>query len=83
MMVKFTEVRKGVWESDRQAYTAAALNHNREPIGIKEAAWTIQEGTKKDATVYRVYRGTLVGYRFEKTFKTLDKAIKFVNDMYK
>lgn len=82
-MVAFTEVRNGIWESDKQAYTAAMLNRNGEPIGIKEAAWEIQEGTKKDATVYRVYRGGLGGYRFVKTFKTLDKAVKFVNEFYK
>lgn len=58
------------------------ISHN-EPAGGREAAWVIKEGTKKDTTVYRVYRGALGGYLYQKTFKTLDKAIKFVNDMYK
>lgn len=76
----FTETSKGIWESDKQAYTAAMLNEKREPIGIKEAAYKIIEGDKKGTTVYRVYEAHLGGYYFIKSFKDLNKAIKFANN---
>ena len=78
--MKFTETRKGIWESDNQAYTAAMLNANREPIGIKEAAYEIREGEKNGQMVYRLYEAHLGGYRFVKTFKTVELAIKFANN---
>ena len=75
----FTETRTGVWESDKQAYTAAMLTSERQPVGIKEAQYKIVEGDKKGTTVYRLYEAHLGGYRFTKSFKALDKAIKFAN----
>ena len=76
----FTKTSVGTWESDKQAYTAAMLNSDREPVGITEAAYKIVEGlNKKGVTVYRLYEAHLGGYRFIKSFKTLDKAIKFAN----
>lgn len=74
----FTETFKGIFESDKQAYTAAMLNSDRQPVGIKEAAYRIVEGDKKGVTVYRLYEAHLGGYFFVKSFKDLDKAIKFV-----
>ena len=78
-MMTFTETTKGIWESDKQAYTAAMLNADRQPVGITEAMYKIKEGDKKGTTVYRLYEAHLGGYRFIKSFKTLDKAIKFAN----
>ena len=77
--MKFTETSKGIWESDQQAYTAAMLNADRQPVGIKEAAYRITEGDKNGGTVYRVYEAHLGGYRFVKSFKTLTKAINYIN----
>lgn len=77
--MKFTETSKGIWESDQQAYTAAMLNADRQPVGIKEAAYRIVEGDKNGSTVYRVYEAHLGGYRFVKSFKTLTKAINYIN----
>ena len=77
--MKFTETSKGIWESDQQAYTAAMLNADRQPVGIKEAAYRIVEGDKNGNTVYRVYEAHLGGYRFVKSFKTLTKAINYIN----
>ena len=77
--MKFTETLKGIWESDKQAYTAAMLNSDREPVGMTEAAYKIIEGDKKGITVYRLYEAHLGGYHFTKSFKALDKAIKFAN----
>lgn len=76
----FTKTNKWVWESDKQAYTAAMLNSKREPIGLREAAYRIIEGDKNGTAVYRLYEAHLGGYRFIKTFKSLDKAIKFANE---
>lgn len=73
----FTETFKGTFESDKQAYTAAMLNSDREPVGITEAAYKIVEGDKKGVTVYRLYEAHLGRYFFVKSFKDMDKAIKF------
>ena len=74
----FTETFKGTFESDKQAYTAAMLNSDREPVGITEAAYKIVEGLNKNGvTVYRLYEAHLGGYLFVKSFKDMDKAIKF------
>lgn len=75
----FTETSKGIWESTEQAYTAAMLNCDRQPIGIKESAARIVEADKNGKVVYRLYVAHLGGYRFEKSFKTLDKAINYMN----
>lgn len=77
--MNFTETSKGIWESNEQAYTAAMLNHDGQPVGIKEAAARIVEGDKNGKTVYRLYVAHLGGYRFEKSFKTLAKAINYMN----
>jgi hypothetical protein len=80
-MMTFTETRKGIWESDKQAYTAAMINRDGKLLGDKEAAYKIEEGEKKGATVYRVYEAHLGGYHFIKTLKTLEAAIKYVNSI--
>lgn len=77
--MEFTETFKGTWESNKQAYTAAMLTSDRKPMGIKEAQYKIVEGDKKGTTVYRLYEAHLGGYQFVKSFKSLDKAIKFAN----
>ena len=73
----FIETFKGTFESDKKAYTAAMLNSDRQPVGIKEAAYKIVEGDKKGITVYRLYEAHLGGYFFVKSFKDMDKAVKF------
>lgn len=77
--MKFTETCKGVWESDKQAYYAVAFNSKREPVGEKTAKYEIREGDKKGTTVYRLYETGLAKHHFIKSFKDLDKAIKFAN----
>lgn len=76
-----------VWTSKKQSITAVAgvRDDNGYQTGeiLTDSAPTfkIEEGEKKGATVYRLYTAGLDGYRYTKTFKSLDKAIKFAENL--
>jgi hypothetical protein len=76
-----------IWTSERQNIVAVAgiRDDNGFQTGevLKETApaLKIEEAeNKKGATVYRLYEAHIGGYRFVKSFKSLDKAIKFAEE---
>lgn len=82
--MKFTETRKGHWESDRMGISAAIIirNENGEATGLVHDSvpmYEIEEGEYKGQTAYRLYKAHLGGHSFVKRFKTLEQAIKFVD----
>lgn len=83
--MKFTETRRGHWESDKLGISAAMItrNENGEATGLVHdnvPLYEIEEGEHKGQTAYRLYKAHLGGHSFVKRFKTLDKAIKFANE---
>lgn len=83
--MKFTETRKGHWESDRMGISAAMItrNENDEATGLVHDSvplFEIEEGEYKGQTAYRLYEAHLGGRSFVKRFKTPEQAIKFANN---
>lgn len=83
--MKFTETRRGHWESDKLGISAAMITRNEQGqatglVHDNVPLYEIEEGEYKGQTAYRLYKAHLGGHSFVKRFKTLDKAIKFANE---
>lgn len=76
--MKFNQISENKWVSDVQAYSAAMLNSDREPIGIEEPRFTIEKGELKGKTVYRVREQHLGRKEVVGRYKTLEQAIKAI-----
>lgn len=77
--MKFNQISEDRWESEEQAYSAVALNGNREAVGIKEARFVILKGELKGKEIYRVYEQHVGRKELVGKGRTLEQAIKIIN----
>lgn len=76
----FVQVSNGVWESEKQHVTAAALTgQDRHVVAERSAGFVIERGEYKGGTVYRLYERHLGNRFFLKRFRSLKDAAKYAN----